>query len=725
MARPFSFLVLAVVAIVAQVVLTRLRIGWRIMAVGGSRRAAYNAGIPVRATVCLTYVVSGVLTSLAGTLYAARLSGAGPDTGLGLELSAMTAALLGGNSVGGGRGSVGKALMGAIIVSLLTNGLVRLGLESGASSMVVGLVLLLAIAIDVRWGKWRHKLRAKVYVSPAYLALPPAPRLDDVSSPYAMNDRLRDVEIIGLGEVDGPEDVILDEDDNLYCSVRQGEIVRFLAPDHVRREVYAHVGGRPLGMAFDREGGLVVCIAGMGLYRVDKQRNVHKMTAETNRSPFSIIDDSRMRLADDLDIAPDGKIYFSEATIRYGFEEWVVDALEGRGNGRIIRYDPAAGTTRTILRNLLFANGMCIAHDSKSVLFAETWGCRVSRYWLEGPKAGTTEVVVADLPGYPDNINRGSNGTYWVALAGTRTPSYDLAMTMPAFRRRMARRVAGDEWLFPNVNVGCVIHFDEEGRVLETLVGPGGRKPSGDHLDARTSRLSLSRRRHQQPHRSAQAPWRRSALDRAGLLLGRAPMKPRQARLWTGGSVAARPRSRRRRWTARSVPTICSTPPRRCSRRRRRMIWRSRGLGWSFPPDARCSASNTLGRRAGRFLRRRHQRARGIARRRRGGRPCRRPHRLRRRPLRQEDDCGQDGRQMHHRAGGRCGRRLACRQRLRDSRTGRLETRPHGERRLRLGVAAGTGERRVDANCRRIWPTRTVFSMMAIRSSFPKAGAAR
>ena len=61
---------------------------------------------------------------------------------------------------------------------------------------------------------------------------------------------------------------------------------------------------------------------------------------------------------------------------------------------------------------------MCVAHDSKSVLFAETWGCRVSRYWLEGPKAGTTEIVIADLPGYPDNINRGSRGTYWVALAG-------------------------------------------------------------------------------------------------------------------------------------------------------------------------------------------------------------------------------------------------------------------------------------------------------------------
>jgi ribose transport system permease protein len=336
-------------------------------------------------------------------------------------------------------------------------------------------VLLIAIAIDVRWVRWRHSLRAKVYVSPAYLALPAAPLfMSDPSSPYAMNDRLRDVEVIGLGEVDGPEDVILDLDDNVYCSLRQGEIVRFLAPDYKKREVYAHVGGRPLGMAFDRDGSLVVCIAGMGLYRVNALRKVEKMTAETNRTRLSIIDDSRMRLADDLDIAPDGKVYFSEATIRYGFEEWVVDALEGRGNGRIIRYDPATGVTRTIIRNLLFANGVCMAHDNKSLLFAETWGCRISRYWLEGPKQGTTEVLVADLPGYPDNINRGSRGTYWLGLAGTRTPSYDMAMTMPAFRRRMARRVAADEWLFPNVNVGCVVHFDENGGVLESLWDLGG-----------------------------------------------------------------------------------------------------------------------------------------------------------------------------------------------------------------------------------------------------------
>ena len=76
-------------------------------------------------------------------------------------------------------------------------------------------------------------------------------------------------------------------------------------------------------------------------------------------------------------------------------------ALEGRGNGRIIRYDPATGVTRTVIRNLLFANGVCMAHDNKSLLFAETWGCRISRYWLEGPKQGTTEILSPTCPAIP------------------------------------------------------------------------------------------------------------------------------------------------------------------------------------------------------------------------------------------------------------------------------------------------------------------------------------
>jgi ribose transport system permease protein len=194
------------------------------------------------------------------------------------------------------------------------------------------------------------------------------------------NPLKRKVGITKMRQIDGPEDVILDQDDHIYVGNRTGDIVRFFAPDYKRQEVYAHVGGRPLGMAFAKDGSLLVCIGGMGLYRLTRQRQIEKLTDETNRSWFSIIDDSRLRLADDLDVAPDGRVFFSEATIRYEMHEWPVDCLESRGNGRIISFDPNTGKTQTVLKNLVFPNGICVTHEGQSFLFAETWACRISRY---------------------------------------------------------------------------------------------------------------------------------------------------------------------------------------------------------------------------------------------------------------------------------------------------------------------------------------------------------
>jgi ribose transport system permease protein len=350
-----SFVVALLLAASAHFCLTRLRPGWHILAVGGSRRAAHNAGIDVRRTVCLTYVLSGMLSAAAGVFYAARLASLGADTGLGLEITLLTAVVLGGTSLGGGRGSVFKTFLGVVIVVIITNGLIRLSLRSGASSLVLGSILILAVAIDVRWLKNRRKVLANAYVAPTYFALPPLQSAAPGSaSPYAINDALSFAEPIGLGAVDGPEDVILDRDDNLYCGSRDGDIVRFLAPDHLRREVFAHIGGQTLGLAFDRLGNLLTCVGGMGLYKLTPQREVIKLSDETNRSLFSIIDDSRMRLADDLDIAPDGRVFFSEATIRYEMHDWIIDALEGRGNGRIICYDPRDGSSRTVFSKCNF-----------------------------------------------------------------------------------------------------------------------------------------------------------------------------------------------------------------------------------------------------------------------------------------------------------------------------------------------------------------------------------
>jgi ribose transport system permease protein len=465
---PCSFIVAAIVAVAAHVFLTRQRLGWHIQAVGGSRRSAHNAGISVRFTVCLTYVLSGVLAAAAGVLYAARLNAAGSDTGVGLEVSALTAAVLGGVSLGGGRGSVAKGMLGAVIVLIIQSALVQLGLRSGAGSLVLGIVLLAAVAIDVRWLKNRLKILSRVYVSPAYFALPASPTTEP-GSPFALNDKLSNVEVIGLGEIEGPEDVIVDRNGHLYCGNRFGDVVRFFGPDHKRWEIFAHIGGGPLGLAFDRDDNLIVCVSGMGLYMVRPNTEVVKLTDETNRSLFSIIDDSRMRFADDLDIAPDGRIFFSEATIRFDITEWAVDALEARGNGRILCYDARDKSTRTIISDLQFPNGICVTDDGESILFAETWGCRVQRYWFAGAKAGKRAIVIENLPGYPDNINRASDGNYWVALVGMRAPAFDLAWRMPGLRRRMVNQIPHDEWLYPNMNTGCVFKFDASGRILDCL----------------------------------------------------------------------------------------------------------------------------------------------------------------------------------------------------------------------------------------------------------------
>lgn len=457
-------------ALITHIALTRSRPGWHVLAVGGSRRSAHNAGIKVKQTVFMTYVFSGFCASLAGFLIACRLSGAGPGTGLNMEILALTAAVVGGNSLGGGRGSVVKGLMGAIIVLVMNNGLIRLGYGTGTNQMVIGLMLAIAVIIDIRWLKNRHKVLNEVYVAPVYLKMGETQSaVPGSASPYALNNAISKTDYIGLGALEGPEDVILDRDDHLYCGTRHGEIIRYFAPDYSRSEVFAHVGGFPLGLAFDRDGNLISCVGAMGLYSISPDREVKRLSAETRRSWTSVQDDARLRDPNDLDIAPDGRIYFTDSTKRYDAHDWALDSIENRATGRLLVYDPKTGETKTLLDGYRYMNGVCMAHDGKSLFFAESWACRVHRYWLEGPKAGTAECVIKDMPGYPDNINRASDGTYWMAWLGMRTPSFDLSLRHPGFRKRMTRRLPQDDWLFPNINTGGVVKFDETGRIIGTL----------------------------------------------------------------------------------------------------------------------------------------------------------------------------------------------------------------------------------------------------------------
>jgi ribose transport system permease protein len=221
-------------------------------------------------------------------------------------------------------------------------------------------------------------------------------------------------------------------------------------------------------MAFDAQGNLLICVGGMGLYSIAPDGTSKPLATQTKRSWYRIRDDSSIRLADDLDVVPDGRVFFSDASTRFDGIEYMFDVTEARPNGRVLCYDPSTGKTTTVVKNMPFPNGVCTSHDGESILVASTITCSVWRYWVSGPKNGDFEPFLTNLPGFPDNINRASDGTYWMAFAGMRTPAFDLSLRDSGWRRRMLKQIPQDEWLMFNMNTSCVFRFDEDGNILES-----------------------------------------------------------------------------------------------------------------------------------------------------------------------------------------------------------------------------------------------------------------
>lgn len=499
---PLSFLILVCVALALHLVMSRGKLGWHIAAVGAGRLAARHAGLRVQWLVFTTYVVSGVLAATAGLFYASRFLSAGRDAGIGIEVDALTAVVLGGVSLMGGRGSVGRAMIGAAAIFALNNGLVRAGVVSGMNSLLVGLLMLVAVAVDVKLLKNLPRIASRIFLDPAKVVFGPLPMIEpETASRFALNYELRGAYPIGFkgedfaGQEDfvlddremrlfNPEDVVLDGQNRVYTGTSNGLILRYSGHNYGDREIFARTGGQVRGLAFDSNGVLLCLVAGIGLLGIDQDGRIARLSDETNRTPLRFRDDSRLSMPCNLTAASDGRIFFTEGSYRYDLNNWINDAIESRPNGRIIVYDPAMRRTRTLLGGLVYPSGICMAQDGKSFVFAETWLCRISRYWLSGPKAGTIEIVAENLPIYPANISLAPDGGYWVAILAGRTPSSDLIASDKRFRYRMVRRLPRDEWVVPNFNAGGAFHMTDGAVVTQVLWDPPGR---GQNYSAVTS----------------------------------------------------------------------------------------------------------------------------------------------------------------------------------------------------------------------------------------------
>lgn len=151
---PIVLIILAVLVIVYGLVTTRTVFGRRVYAIGGNLAAAQLSGVNVKATKFWIFVNMGFLAGVAGVIYSSRSNGAQPSAGNMFELDAIAAAFIGGAAVTGGVGTVVGAMIGGLIMAVMSNGMQLMGMDQSVQSVVKGMVLLLAVAFDV-WNKRR------------------------------------------------------------------------------------------------------------------------------------------------------------------------------------------------------------------------------------------------------------------------------------------------------------------------------------------------------------------------------------------------------------------------------------------------------------------------------------------------------------------------------------------------------------------------------------------
>lgn len=155
---PISVIVLAALAILAGLMLSRSAFGRWLYASGGNERAAELSGVPVRRVKITVYTLSGILSAIAGLVLSSQLTSAGPTAGTTYELTAIAAVVIGGAALTGGRGTVRGTMLGAFVIGFLSDGLVIIGVSSYWQTVFTGAVIVLAVLMNsIQYGKGGRK----------------------------------------------------------------------------------------------------------------------------------------------------------------------------------------------------------------------------------------------------------------------------------------------------------------------------------------------------------------------------------------------------------------------------------------------------------------------------------------------------------------------------------------------------------------------------------------
>ena len=257
----------------------------------------------------------------------------------------------------------------------------------------------------------------------------------------------------------GPETLVAGEG-WMYTGLKDGRILRF-RPDGTGMEAFSDTGGRANGLAFDRDGNLIVADSYQGLLSIDPSGRVQVLATAADGQPFVF--------PDGLDIASDGTIWFTDASARFPDGQFHYDILEGRRSGRLLSYDPTTRETRVRVADLRFPNGIALGPEDQYVLVNEMLAYRTLRHWIEGPRAGETEIFADGYPGMPDDIRFNDAGLFWIALVADRISLLDWIQRYPRTKSFLGNALG---WAVPDTDSSLLadpaaaLALDTEGRVV-------------------------------------------------------------------------------------------------------------------------------------------------------------------------------------------------------------------------------------------------------------------
>ena len=348
-------------------------------------------------------------------------------------------------------------------------------------------------AFTLLWSMWPSP------ISPAYWDEPAAPEMTGALEP---DGALADAVAIDVGLPGSGEGIAVSDTGTIYYGTADGRVMRLMPNADNETETALEVAQvtETLILGLDWIAPDVLGVAAIsGLYALDVETGHYALVSSgAPAHPFGYVND--------LAAAPDGRIFFTDSSTRWGHDSdrdrYRHDMLENRPSGALYVWDPATHQTRLVRSRLHYPNGIELAPDGRSVLVAETFRYRIVRIWIDGPEAGSKDIFAENLPGLPDGLATDSRGRLLVTMPSPRVPLLGFLHRHPRITQLLMKV---PEWLRPGAvpaRAFILVLDTETGEALDSWHDPDGRlgylsntvqAPDGDLWIGTTDRGHLVR----------------------------------------------------------------------------------------------------------------------------------------------------------------------------------------------------------------------------------------